>query len=102
MHEARGVSKLTDAARNQRCTVRLPCCSGDPATTVLAHYRSVRLGAGTAHKPHDLIGAWACNRCHDECDRRTRKYPYEEVRAAHLEGCLETIDLLVRLGKVKV
>lgn len=95
------MSRLTEVARNQTCTVRLPCCSGDPATTVLAHYRSVRLGAGTSLKPHDLIGAWACNRCHDEIDRRTRHYSHEEARHAHLEGCLETIIKLTSMGKVK-
>ncbi|MDR5726139.1 MAG: DUF1364 domain-containing protein [Terriglobia bacterium] len=94
------MSWLTQLARGQRCTIRLGCCNGNSDTTVLAHYRSVRLGAGTSHKPHDLIGAFACSACHDEADRRTRNYDYQEVRFAHAEGCLETFNVLLSMGKI--
>jgi hypothetical protein len=94
------MSWLTELAEGQRCTVRLPCCNGRTDTTVLAHYRSVRLGAGMAFKPHDLIGAFCCSACHDEVDRRTRIYSYQEVRFAHAEGCLETWTILIGMGKI--
>lgn len=57
------------AAREQSCTLRLPCCNADPATTVLAHIR--RFGwAGTAQKPPDFLAVFACSACHDALDGR--------------------------------
>jgi hypothetical protein len=94
------MSWLTKLARGQRCTIRLGCCNGNTDTTVAAHYRSVRLGAGMAIKPNDLIAAFACSACHDEVDRRTRNYDYQEVRFAHAEGCLETMMVLLSMGKI--
>lgn len=98
------VSKITKAARDQPCTIRLACCNGDIRTTVLAHYRSVRLGAGTSHKPADFIGAFACSSCHDVVDGRTRipDQSRDQVRFAHAEACLETFGKLVGMGLIKI
>lgn len=65
-----GVSQaIRDFSRGQQCTLRLPCCNGDPATTVHAHIR--RFGwAGTAQKPADFLGVHACSACHDALDGR--------------------------------
>lgn len=52
-------------------------------------------------KPDDLFGAWACSRCHDEIDRRTRITDVNEARVAHLEGVIRTQNALLREGKVK-
>jgi hypothetical protein len=87
------MSKLTLLARGKPCTVRLPGCDGGGETTVGAHYRSLRYGAGTAIKPNDYILAWCCASCHDAVDGR-RAIPAmtrAEIRAAHAEGVLETI-----------
>lgn len=96
------MSWLTKLARDQRCTVRLPCCNGRTDTTVDCHYRSVRLGAGMALKPDDLIAAFACSACHDVCDGRAKLagYTREQIRFAHAEGCLETWTVLIGMGKV--
>lgn len=87
--------KMTEArksAKGQPCMVRLPgVCNGNTETVVLAHYRlSGYCGIGI--KPDDdVFGAWACSACHDECDRRTRKYSDPVlVRLAHAEGVLRT------------
>jgi len=61
---------LRNAARDQPCTLRLECCNGDNATTVLAHLRCFGW-AGTAQKPDDFLAVFACSACHDEIDRRT-------------------------------
>src|SRR5690348_18314077 len=85
--------KMTQArksAKGMPCMVRLPgVCNGDPATTVLAHYRLAGY-CGTGMKPPDSMGAWACGACHDECDRRTRNLELDFVRLAHAEGVLRT------------
>lgn len=97
-------SKITKAARDQTCTIRLSCCNGDIRTTVFCHYRSVRLGAGTALKPADYIGAFGCSACHDVVDGRcfTSNISRNDARFAHAEGCLETFGRLVGMGLVKI
>jgi hypothetical protein len=78
------------AAKGQQCMVRIPgVCNGNPETTVLAHYRLAGYcGAGT--KPDDLMGAYACSACHDECDRRTAFTHTEYARLCHAEGVMRT------------
>lgn len=88
---------LRKEARGKPCMVRLPCCDGGGETTVLAHYRLAGT-CGMGLKPHDLLGAWACARCHDAIDRRTRAYGRDFVRLAHAEGVLRTLDALQRAG----
>ncbi|MNR34868.1 hypothetical protein D3C85_1526740 [compost metagenome] len=94
-------TKLTKAARDRECQVRLPgICNGNPETVVLAHYRMAGI-SGTGMKPHDLLGAWACSSCHDEIDRRTRHIPMEDARLYHLEGMVRTLNTLIAEGAVK-
>jgi hypothetical protein len=87
---------LRDLARGKECQVRLPdICNGDPATTVLAHYRLAGT-CGAGQKPDDWQAAWACHACHAECDRRTRKLETDFVRLCHAEGMIRTLYQIVR------
>lgn len=63
------MSKARKSARGQDCALRLDCCNHDPETTVLAHLRMFGW-AGTAQKPPDFLGVYACSNCHDALDRR--------------------------------
>ena len=81
---------LRDLARGKPCMVRLPCCNGNPETTVFAHYRLAGT-CGVGLKPPDELGAYACSACHDEVDRRTRKYEPEFVAHAFAEGVMRTL-----------
>lgn len=87
------MSKLTDAARDQECKVRIPgLCNGRPETTVLAHFRMMGL-CGTGMKPLDLLGAHACSSCHDAIDGRTKTcFSRDALRLMHLEGVARTLD----------
>ena len=90
------MTSLRNAARGKPCMIRIPgICSGNPETTVLAHYR---LNTGGALKPHDLQGAWACSACHDVVDGRVRTdlYTRGELRLMHAEGCFRTQEALRR------
>lgn len=95
-------TKLTKAARGRDCQVRLPGCPNNTETTVLAHYRLAGT-CGVGIKPNNLQGAWCCDYCHGVCDGRI-KVPAgmtrEEIRLAHAEGVMRTIDILVREGVV--
>jgi len=95
-------TKLTKAARGRDCTVRIPGCPNNTETTVLAHYRLAgTCGAGI--KPNNLQGAWCCDYCHGVCDGRIKApegWTREDIRLAHAEGVMRTIDILVREGVV--
>lgn len=86
-----GEINLRKAAEGEPCLIRLPGCDGGGATTVLAHFRLAGL-CGTALKPPDVCGAFACARCHAAVDgvRRIDGYNRDQIRLAHAEGCLRT------------
>ena len=79
-------AKARDNARGQTCTLRLSCCTMDPAQTVLAHLR-VFGWAGMTQKPPDYLAVFACHNCHAEID----------LRAAEAEWGYD--DLLRALGE---
>lgn len=87
--------KIRDSARGEECSLRLPCCNGDPETTVLAHLRYFGW-AGIAQKPHDFLAVYACSSCHDALDGRARDglFGFEDV----LRGLGETLTKLHRKG----
>ena len=61
---------LRKLAKGEPCLVRFPgLCSFNPETTVLAHIRMHGL-SGMAFKCPDILGAYACNVCHDIYDGR--------------------------------
>ncbi len=88
---------ITNSARGQQCTVRLPSiCNHDKSTTVFAHLNGVRHGHGVGIKT--LFGAYACSACHDFVDGRTpNKWVSKDyLRAAHLDGVIETMGYILR------
>lgn len=94
---------LRDSARGRPCMVRLEeVCNGDPATTVLAHYRMIGQ-SGAGHKPPDLMAAFACSNCHDAIDRRRYLHLDREfVQLAHLRGVMRTQVWWLEHGYVRV
>lgn len=76
------MSKARKSARGKPCALRLACCNGDPATTVLAHLRMFGWGA-MAQKPPDYLAVYACFACHDALDGRGEKFwTYPDVLRA--------------------
>ena len=93
---------LRKAAKDRGCTVRIPgVCNFNSATTVLAHIRLAGV-SGMGMKSPDLLGAWACSACHDECDSRTHKsgLSRDELRLALYDGMARTIMQLHKEGLV--
>jgi len=92
---------LRKEACGRDCMIRLPgICNHDPDTTVLAHVRLSGV-SGMGMKSPDLLGAWACSACHDVVDRRVKTtIDIGEIRLAHLEGMVRTINQLIREEKV--
>jgi len=93
---------LRKEAKGRGCMVRLPgICNFNSETVVLAHIRLAGI-SGMGMKSPDLLGAWACNACHDEIDGRTHKsnLSRDELRLAHYDGMARTIVQLDKEGLV--
>ena len=92
---------LRKAAKGRECQVRLPgICNGDPATTVLAHYRLAG-GSGMGMKRPELIAKFSCTQCPDAIDRRAHTdLERDYVRLAHAEGVFRTQAILIAEGKL--
>lgn len=97
------MSKITESAKGEDCTVRLGgICNHNPETVVLAHLSGIRFGHGTGQKVNDIHGAYACSACHDAIDRRTHKdLDTAWLKQAHLEGVIETQMKLIEKGLIK-
>ena len=94
---------LRKSAQGEACSLRLPCCNHDPATTVLAHLRFFGW-AGMGQKPPDYLAVFACSACHDAIDRRSdadvSQWEFEDL----LRGLGETLRRqeakgLIQFGK---
>lgn len=90
------MTNLREAARGEPCMIRSPVCNFDPQTTVLAHYRMIGV-SGLGVKSPDLLGAWACSRCHEYVDTHRDV----DAKYLHLQGVARTQAELIRRGLVK-
>ena len=97
------MSKITESARGEDCTVRLSgICNHNPETVVFAHLPGIRFGHGTGQKVGDLHGCYACSNCHDAIDRRTHtNLDKSFVKMAHMEAVIETQMKLLEKGLIK-
>jgi hypothetical protein len=92
--------KITESARGEECTVRIPSiCNGNPETVVFAHVNGIRFGHGFGKKTK--FGAYCCSECHSCLDGRIPRpagMTYEQAKLAHYEGVIETLNKLVEKG----
>lgn len=97
--------QIREAARGQRCTVRIPgVCNATGETTVLAHFSYASSGMGT--KPSDLgSAAFCCFGCHEIVDRRAKR-PHgvllEDIEWCKARGMAETMARLVDMGIIQI
>ena len=94
------MSKITDAAKGKRCTMRLPgICNYDNSTSIWSHINSIRWGAGRGHKAPDIIGLITCNKCADILDRRVKtEFERDYVMQLAYEGHCESLMILWEEG----
>jgi hypothetical protein len=101
--------KITDSARNEQCTLRIPgVCNHNPETTVFAHMN----GGGMGYKHHDIHGCYACSDCHDWLDGKYLKDVTlilfgKETMKANMRGefaraMIETQCKLIEKGLIKI
>lgn len=99
------MSKITDSARGEACTIQGPWCNSDPDTTVWAHSPSGSFfGKGTSIKGEDAIGCYACSACHDTVDGRAHinETTFEERRTMFLRGFGKSFRLLLMKGLILI
>lgn len=98
------MSKITDSAKGQECQVRIPgVCSGDSSTVVWAHAIGTASGKGIGMKSHDVLGAYACRKCHDAYDRRIiTNHDRQFIEYCFMEGHMRSLRILIDRGLVKI
>lgn len=92
--------KITDSARDEDCTVRIPgVCNFNRETTVFAHIPGIRFGHGVGIKTK--LGAYACSCCHDVIDGRVKShFSADGLKLMHYEGVMETLIKLEEKGLI--
>ena len=91
--------KITDSARGQNCTLRIPgVCNFNPETTVFAHDN----GAGIALKAHDIHGCYACSDCHNWYDSHFSAWKVAHRDAEFFRAMKETQSKLIQKGLIKI
>jgi len=94
-------------AKGKPCLIRIArqcgytSCS-DVDTTVLAHFTMKNYKATGSKKASlpDVCGVHGCDICHGLVDGRlkTTAMTHDELKIAHAEGVMRTLDLLVKNG----
>ena len=77
------MSKITESARGESCTMRLDQCYGgvDNETVVFAHKNGGRSGMGQKYLDEDGkdVGFYACHYCHGTYDGQI-PHPYYKIK----------------------
>ena len=71
------MSKITESARGQPCTLKLDQCNGgvDNETVVFAHKNGAGMGQKYLDADGNDVGFYACHYCHSVYDRQiTHQY----------------------------
>lgn len=103
------MSKITKSAKGEECQIRyVGVCSGNSETVVWAHANGSAAGKGIGMKSHDLLGAFACQACHDLYDRRRKPPRYmddilnaDRIDLMFWEGHARSLVILIEKGLVK-
>lgn len=99
------MSKITESARDQDCTVRIiGACTFDPATTIWSHAPFMSGGKGRSIKALDFCGAYACTACDAVIDRQRNPPPgvtREQVELDWFHGHLRSLVILAEKGLIK-
>ena len=97
------MSKITESARGEACTIRTPWCINRPDTTVACHAPR-GFGRGIALKAPDWAIAYGCYDCHEAIDGRCHAGETTADERFHmwLRGFFATMQLLIEKGLVVV
>lgn len=98
------MSKITQSARAEVCTMNVSgVCNYNPETVVFAHFRWLG-DCGTGIKPSDLQGAYACSECNrwtDSPSPKERNVAYESDRNFYgMRAMVRTLKRLREKGLV--
>lgn len=94
----RANNAIRQSARDERCLMRLPCCS---VSAIWSHNRHGRAGKGGAIKALDLNGCYACPACdavYDGQAPRPAGYTREQVELAWYHAHAESLVRLRQKG----
>lgn len=89
---------ITQAARDEICTMGSPECVGDPARSAWRHSNELEHGKGVGHKAHDLLGFIGCDGCEHWYTFTARQDPEREIY--FYRACFRSLIRLVDKGIV--
>lgn len=95
------MTPIRKAARGQDCTLRLPGCNWNPATTVLCHDNRLSSGKGMGLKAPDSAAVFGCSSCHDMLDGRAPRpagLTLDEMYMGFDQARERTHEVLRRMG----
>jgi len=94
--------KITEAARDQDCTLNiLGACNYDPATVVFCHFPDE--SHGMSRKSDDVSGGFGCSACHSVVDGAVKSPEFAERRDWYLRRAqTRTLRKLFEMKVVKV
>jgi len=82
------VSKITESARGEACTLRLDNCNGglDNETVVFAHKTGAGMGQKSLDEDGKDVGFYSCHYCHQTYDGQI---PHPYYKKAFLDEMVE-------------
>ena len=98
------MSKITESARGEDCTVRYTgICTYNPETTIWSHCRHGAAGKAKGKKAIDLAGAYACTACDAAYDQMhgAKHMTREQLDIDWFHGHVRSLVRLVEKGIVK-
>ena len=98
------MSKITQSARNENCTINLiGVCNYNPDSVVWCHSNKGIHGKGLGLKAKDENGAYGCYQCHMTYDRqikRPKNLSLEDVEEAFTIAMLKSQQILKDKGLI--
>ena len=73
------MSKITESARGEACTLRLDNCQGKSETVVFAHKNGAGMGQKYLDEDGNDVGFYACYYCHQVYDGQI-PHPYYKIK----------------------
>jgi len=97
------VSKITESARGEACTLRLDNCNGglDNETVCFAHKNGAGMGQKSLDEDGKDVGFYSCFYCHQTYDSGTHPYYTKEFIDELVEYAIsETRNKLKKKGLI--
>ena len=97
------VSKITESARGESCTLKLDNCYGGPGneTVVFAHKNGAGMGQKYLDEDGKDVGFYSCHYCHQTYDTGSHPYYSKEFINEMVEFAIRDTDKKLKMKGLK-